>query len=532
MSTDEYKQTALREKRRARFARILEILNYIILPLQYITKDIFLLFSSYNTALSVALPALQFMCRHLQWIYGLSFILEGLCALIESTKNSMRDKRAFLLSQSGLLIAGGVIVTTFAFAAPQIFLPALCAVWATSTVFFLADLIRDYIKHSRSIKLQAQVIQSVDELIKRELDDNIEFRRSDNIHLLEVLNNYFRAAIKQQNANDIDTISLKAEIMEKIEVIQDKNDLVHKSDISLIIQNILSKEKYNPKVSRNNILTTIYLTVSFCCALATFIFLGRPDVQQSVIFTHIIITTAMVVKRCWDFITNPLIQKAQFEQVSSKEIDQLDPSSLKERYLKIKLNRIHQTTDQYLATLNDNSEYVSKSKTQILKNMIDEYAKIVKEINTTNRYSLLITEVSQVINDAEEITPKELENVALALDQSISSRLIYLNSNHSCMLCNALKKVSPKDKPIVKPENSSALKKDNKQTKMFLQDRKTAETASKKASKSKSRVTLRALSLQCQELLTERDKTWAPVMNDEDTTDSDEDKSKPQAHRK
>ena len=529
MPTDEYQETARAEKRKARFARALEILNYIILPIQYITKDIFLLFSSYNTALSIALPTLQFMCRHLQWIYGVSFILEGLCALIDSTKNTTRDKRAFLLSQSGLLIAGGIIVTVFAFSAPQIFLPALCAVWATSTIFFLVDLVRDYLKHARSIKLQAQIIHSVKELLESELSETAYINQTENLDFLENLNKCFRKAIQQHDASDIDTIRVKAEIMEKIGILQDKQDYVQKSDIILILDGILNSEKYNPKVSNNNILTTVYLVASFCCALATFIFLGRPDVQQSAIFTHIIITTAMVAKRCWDFITNPLIQKAQFEQVSSKEIDQLDPSSLKERYLKIKLNRLHKTTNRFISSLDNKEAMISLDKKRAIKKIIDEYAKVVLDINPTNHYSLLISEVSQVIGDTEKTSHAEIENIALALDQSISSRLIYLNSNHSCMLCNALKKASPADKPTVSPEKSVALKKTARSTKMFLKPKKAIRETSVKAHRSKSRVSLQALANRCQELLTERAKEWAPILNDDDTSDSDEDKNAPSA---
>lgn len=532
MPTDEYQETAQRDKRKARFSRALEILNYIILPIQYITKDIFLLFSSYNTALSIALPTLQFMCRHLQWVYGVSFILEGLCALIESTKNTARDKRTFLLSQSGLLIAGGVIVTVFAFSAPQIFLPALCAVWAASTIFFLVDLVRDYLKHARSIKIQAQVIRNVSELLNSELSDTILISQTDNLNFLEKLNSCFRKAIQQYDASDIDTICLKAEIMEKIGVMQDKYDCVKKMDITEIFDGILNSEKYNPKVSNNNVLTTVYLVASFCCALATFIFLGRPDVQQSAIFTHIIITTAMVAKRCWDFITNPLIQKAQFEQVSSKEIDQLDPSSLKERYLKIKLNRLHQATNQFLSSLDSKKEVISHEKKQELKKIINDYAKVVQDINPTNHYSLLITEVSRVIESSEKSSHKEIENVAMALDQSISSRLIYLNSNHSCMLCNALKKASPVNKPMVTPEKSTTLRKTAKGIDMFVKPNKEIPKIDTKTQKSESRVSLKTLANRCQELLTERANKWTPIMNDDDTSDSDEDKNSPSARSK
>ena len=154
---------------------------------------------------------------------------------------------------------------------------------------------------------------------------------------------------------------------------------------------------------------------------------------------------------------------------------------------------------------------------------------MVLDINPTNHYSLLISEVSQVIGDTEKTSHAEIENIALALDQSISSRLIYLNSNHSCMLCNALKKASPADKPTVSPEKSVALKKTARSTKMFLKPKKAIRETSVKAHRSKSRVSLQALANRCQELLTERAKEWAPILNDDDTSDSDEDKNAPSA---
>ena len=129
MQENDYQKAEKRDRVKEAFARFLEIINFIILPLQYITKDIFLLFNSYNAALNIAIPVLQFISRSLSWVYGVSFILEGLCALIESTKDSCSDKRAFLLTQSGFLIIGGVLVTVFAFTQPQFFLPALCIVW-------------------------------------------------------------------------------------------------------------------------------------------------------------------------------------------------------------------------------------------------------------------------------------------------------------------------------------------------------------------------------------------------------------------
>ena len=65
--------------------------------------------------------------------------------------------------------------------------------------------------------------------------------------------------------------------MERIEEVQDKNGVVTKQDMDNILQTMLNNEKYNSSISRNVVLTTTYLVVSFCCALASFIFFGRAE---------------------------------------------------------------------------------------------------------------------------------------------------------------------------------------------------------------------------------------------------------------
>ena len=253
------------------------------------------------------------------------------------------------------------------------------------------------------------------------------------MNFLSTLNIVFREAIEDQETNAINTVGLKAEIMERIEEVQDKNGVVTKQDMDNILQTMLNNEKYNPSISRNVVLTTTYLVVSFCCALASFIFFGRADIQQSAIFIHVVITTGMVVKRCWDFITNPIIFRAQFEKISSKDMDQLKPNALKEKYLKLRLEKLHQTATKLI-------KHVDKED---LQKAVNNYATIVDEINPDHNQSYrgALVEVANIIADKAGSNNEALKQIAIALEQSISSRLIYLNSNHSCMLCKAIQNV-------------------------------------------------------------------------------------------
>ena len=510
MQENDYQKAEKRDRIKEAFARFLEIINFIILPLQYITKDIFLLFSSYNAALTIAIPVLQFICRSLSWVYGVSFILEGLCALIESTKDSCSDKRAFLLTQSGFLIIGGILVTVFAFTQPQFFLPALCVVWGVSTLFFLASMVRDFIKNAKETKMEAQLIRSVADKLHTHVDDKFCLDRSNNLNFLSTLNQVFREAIEDQGASTINTTGLKAEIMERIEEIQDKNGVVTKQDIDNITQTMLSDEKYNPGISRNVVLTTTYLVVSFCCALASFIFFGRADIQQSAIFVHVVITTGMVVKRCWDFITNPIIFRAQFEKISSKDMDQLKPNALKEKYLKLRLEKLRQNATKLI-------DHVDKEG---LQKAVKNYATIVDEINPDHNqnYRSALLEVANIIADKAGSNNEALKQIASALEQSVSSRLIYLNSNHSCMLCKAIQNVRASQKrasrQIIEATKSTTLK--NKKKIEMLQEK------SPRVTKHHEKSRLSQIAEQCSMLLS-KNKNWKTAIQESEQTDSDED---------
>ena len=310
-----YQHEERKNKRKALFTRFIEIINYIILPIQYLTKDVFLLFSSYQSALDVAVPALRFMSKNLSWLYGISFILEGMCALIEATRSENEDKRAFLISQAIFLITGGVILAVFAFTNPQIFVPALCIVWGASTILFLYDVARDMIVNNRQIKHQLKTLHAFRSLLAEALDPDAKIYPADKDRILNLVVVSFDKSIKLLNINDVDTQELRAEIMEKIAKRQDEQAYVTPNDIDQIIQEIMDGEKYNSKINNNILISAAYITISFVCALETFAFFGRSDVTQSVIFSHLLITAGMIGKRLYDFVTNPIIKKAQYANI-------------------------------------------------------------------------------------------------------------------------------------------------------------------------------------------------------------------------
>ena len=78
-----------------------------------------------------------------------------------------------------------------------------------------------------------------------------------------------------------------------------------------------------------------------------------------------------------------------------------------------------------------------------LQNILNDYAKVVKEINEKDSpYTELISDLANsLVRDSEDTDP-ELRQLALALQHSISTRLLYLESNHSCMLCTAMQKLT------------------------------------------------------------------------------------------
>ena len=510
----EYEKEITSIKKKARITRILETINYIVLPLQYLTKDIFLLFSSYNSALTIALPALRFISKSLSWVYGVSFVLEGICALIESTKDTNEDKRNFLISQGVFLCVGGILITVFAFTNPQIFLPLLCVVWGASTVLFLYDVARDYLKNKKHLKQQLNIMKTVSSKISDIIDDSAHIKHHDNFHLLEQLNSTFNNAIALEKDEDIDIVELKAEIMEKIEIIQDRNGYATKADIDNIMQEVINSERLNPKMSSNILYSTAYIVASFCCAMATFIFLGRADVTQSLIFTHIIITTAMIGKRLWDLMTNQVIYKAQLANISSKEMDQLNNSALKEKYLKIKLSRLHKKT----------SKIIHKMNHEKLEEYIEKYARIVQEINPDNHsYADMLQQVARSLTHAEsekKTDEQELLQLAEALQQSISSRLIYLGSNHSCVLCKAMQGLSTKKEHAQTAISSHELKKKKRFVNMLTPKKEYKQTQPQP-------IALKDIAKQCQKLLDEKKaKNWYNIIKEDDQTHSEKNPSK------
>ena len=414
--------------------RILEIVNYIILPLQYITKDIFLLFSSYNTALNITVPALRFIGKNLSWLYGISFILDGLCVLIEATRSENEDKRLFLISQGIFMVVGGIAVAIFAVTNPQIYLPLICVIWGASTVLFLYDIARDYLKNKALVHAEKKALIQVHEQI---MDEKafLEIDKSGRDEFLEYISAKFHEVTDKLTLKAVDTSEIQAEIIEKIARIQDKNLYASLEDVDNIIKEMLDNDKYNPKVSKTTILTAVYISLSFICALATFIFFGNSDAQQTAIFSHILITTGMILKRVYDYMSNPIVFRAQFENISSHDMDQLSDQALEEKYLKKRLKRLGKTVvrilDQKSNPVIDRDE---------LRHALSEYGQVIKEINKNNSFYQGVKEILTNCVSGQ-YSERDVRDLTEALLQSIRARQVYLGSNHACLLSNAVTKL-------------------------------------------------------------------------------------------
>ena len=87
-------------------------------------------------------------------------------------------------------------------------------------------MVRDFIKNAKETKMEAQLIRSVADKLHTHVDDKFCLDRSNNLNFLSTLNQIFREAIEDQGASTINTTGLKAEIMERIEEIQDKEILI------------------------------------------------------------------------------------------------------------------------------------------------------------------------------------------------------------------------------------------------------------------------------------------------------------------
>jgi hypothetical protein len=414
--------------------RILEIVNYIILPLQYITKDVFLLFSSYNTALNITVPALRFIGKNLSWLYGVSFILDGLCVLIEATRSENEDKRLFLISQGIFMVAGGIAVAIFAVTNPQIYLPLICVVWGVSTVLFLYDMARDYLKNKALVHAEKQALIQVHEQI---MDEKafLEIDKSGRDEFLKYISTKFHEVTDKLTLKAVDTSEIQAEIIEKIARIQDKNPYASLEDVDNIIKEMLDNDKYNPKVSKTTILTAVYISLSFICALATFIFFGNSDAQQTAIFSHILITTGMILKRVYDYVSNPIVFRAQFENISSHDMDQLSDKALEEKYLKKRLKRLGKTVVRLLDK--ESNPLINRDD---LRSALTEYGKIIKEINKNSPFYQGVQEIlSNCVRG--QYNENDMKGLTEALLQSIRTRQVYLGSNHACLLSNAVTKL-------------------------------------------------------------------------------------------
>lgn len=414
--------------------RILEIVNYIILPLQYITKDIFLLFSSYNTALNITVPALRFIGKNLSWLYGVSFILDGLCVLIEATRSENEDKRLFLVSQGIFMVVGGIAVAIFAVTNPQIYLPLICVVWGASTVLFLYDIARDYLKNKVLVHAEKKALIQVHEQIMDEKEFP-EISKSGRDEFLEYLSAKFHEVTDKLTLKAVDTSEIQAEIIEKIARVQDKNPYASLEDVDNIIKEMLDNDKYNPKVSKTTILTAVYISLSFICALATFIFFGNSDAQQTAIFSHILITTGMICKRVYDYVSNPIVSRAQFENISSHDMDQLSDQALEEKYLKKRLKRLGKTVVRILDKASN--PVINRDE---LRNALSEYGQVIKEINKNNSFYQGVQEIlSNCVSG--QYSEDDVRDLTEALLQSIRTRKVYLGSNHACLLSNAVTKL-------------------------------------------------------------------------------------------
>lgn len=523
-----------KEYRKNRATRTLEIINYVIFPLQYLTKDLFLLFNSYNACLNIAIPTLRFINKRLSWLFGASFVLEGLCALIESTHEDNENKRSFLLGQALFLVIGGSSVIVLAFTNPQIYIIILCIVWGSSTALFLYDITRDYLKNKSENKKKLQVLKYIKNLLgteallstekKEQLDLEYEYEKShiekafeqDDLKQLDTeeilspidskqdaleyhvnrVSNLFDQACKELMIEDIDFLDIQGEIMESISTKLDSEEDISDEDIEKILVNIMEGSRFTTKSNKNIFISAAYIGVSFISAVAFFIFLGDSNVEQTIIFSHLIITAGMVFKRAYDFISNPLLFKVQMEDISSRDIDQLNKYSIKNKYLKRKLQKL--------------AKKVARPDSSYLRESLQEYARIVKEANEKDSpYTKLICELSSSISSHSTLTEDDVNEITKALRKSIQSRLIFIGCNHSCILCKVMEQIHKKRRKAKTPAvSSSELRKENKMQ-MFT---KKEEYTPKKVSKN---FTVREIAEQCKQLLEKKSISRKSTTNEE-----------------
>ena len=304
-------------KIRAKSSRLVAIANNIILPFQYIFKDIFLLFKSYNQLLGVSSQAIRVLSKNLNWLVGVGFILEGLSTALESVKSTNKDKVTYLIAQSVFLIIGGIVISVFSAINSKIYVPILCTVWGASTVMSLFRAVADSVKDGKERRYKKEMLQRVKKQIQREYKGTFKLTIGKNKIFLDQLTLFFDSQQKIKRYSSIQASELQGEIMEKISQLQEERGFATQDDIINIIDGIYNGDNLNPstikwiKNNQNSMLSLCYMVSACICIFTMFFFLGVANVEQNTILAHLGLTLGMVLKRTKDYLKNRVLFKSK-----------------------------------------------------------------------------------------------------------------------------------------------------------------------------------------------------------------------------
>lgn len=483
---------------REKVNRIVEIINNILLPFQYIFKDLFLLFNSYNQLLGISAQAIRILGRKLNWLIGIGFVLEGIGTALEAVKSTNKNKATYLIAQSSFLIIGGIAVSIIAVTNPQVYVPILCMVWGASTVMSLYRAIIDSMNENKERKYKKEILQNVREKIQKQYPKILRLKMGENKDFLDQLTLIFNDQQKKKGYAKIHVSGLQGELIEKAYQLQEKRGYVTQNDILNIIDDIINGDELNPstrkwlKNNQNSILSLCYMVSACVCVFTMFFFLGITNVEQNSILAHLGFTLGMVLKRVKDYLGDRVFFKSKlYKNLSSEEVEKMERKSFKDKIMKRELTKLEASMTRLL-----NQKTIDKKK---LTTLLSTYTAIVKKIDPNKPEIISKFEYLEgQINSSSDENPETLFTLAKTLKQSIISRKIYLQSDHSCLLEKAMLHVKIECEPS----------KENPHQKE--QPEKTL-----KHKKSEGYSTLREIATRCRELSKEPDRTQKERMHEE-----------------
>ncbi|MEC8882753.1 MAG: hypothetical protein VX737_05705 [Pseudomonadota bacterium] len=461
-----YRNMRIREKAN----RIVEIANNILLPFQYIFKDLFLLFNSYNQLLGISAQAIRILGQKLNWLIGIGFILEGISTALESVKSTNKNKATYLIAQSGFLIVGGIAISIIAVTSPQVYVPILCAIWGTSTVMSLYRTIVDSMKESKEREYKKEILQNVKKQIQEQYPKTLRLKMGENKDFLDQLTLIFNAQQKIKQYTKIHASELQGELIEKAYQLQEKQGYITQNDIVNIIDGITNGDELNPstrkwiKNNENSILSLCYMVSACLCVFTMFFFLGITNIEQNAILAHLGFTLGMVLKRAKDYLGDRVFFKSKvYKNLSSEEVEKMEKKNFRDGILKRELTKLEASVTRILHQKTINREKLTK--------LLSTYTAILKKIDPNkpeiiSKFECLESEIMKTTDENQET----LFILAKTLKQGIISRKIYLKSDHSCVLEKAIFNVNlvyiPKEEILHQNKQSPGLQQHKKPKKL------------------------------------------------------------------